>query len=61
MMTRNDFELIADRLKAMYPKPEADTQYRDGYNAAINQIAGACGASNSRFNIDRFKAACGVE
>lgn len=61
MMTQKDFYLIADRLRAMYPSPSTDAQYREGYNAALNQVAGACGASNPRFNIDLFKAACGVK
>ena len=63
MMTRTDFELIARHLKAMYPtqrsdEPASDVDYRDGYNTAINQIAGACSASNSRFDVSRFRLAC---
>ena len=62
MMTRNDFELLARHLKAINPTPQVMGQndYCDGYNAAINQICGACSTSNSRFDIDRFKQACGV-
>lgn len=65
-MTRKDFALIASRLNAMYPtqrsdEPSSDAHYRDGYNTAVNQIAGACSASNPNFDMDRFKTACGVE
>ncbi len=58
MMTRNDFELLARHLKAMYPPEKSD--YRDGYNTAINQVAGACSAAHARFDVDRFKHACGA-
>jgi len=75
MMTRNDFEILARHLKAMYPEaPEYESPtglelaegleesgYRDGYNTAINQVAGACRAVNNRFDADKFKAACGHE
>ena len=45
MMTRNDFEILARHLKAMYPtyrddEPASDEHYRDGYNTAINQVTG---------------------
>lgn len=63
-MTRTDFELLARGLKAMYPtqrsdEPASDVHYRDGYNAALNQVAGTCSSSNARFDADKFKAACG--
>lgn len=66
MLIQKDFELIARHLNAMYPtrrsdEPATDYHYRDGYNVAINQIAGACYSSNSRFDLERFKNACGVE
>ncbi len=65
MMTRNDFEILARHLKAMYPTPRSDepatdVHYRDGYNTAINQVIGACSAVNARFVTKTFKAACGV-
>ena len=68
-MTRNDFEILARHLKAMYPsdpvesdilKRQEQLAYRDGYNAAINQVIGACSAVNSRFDTAKFKAACGI-
>ena len=62
-MTRNDFEILARHLRAMYPrnpKGTRDGDYRDGYNAAINQVIGACSAVNARFDTDQFKRACGV-
>lgn len=65
-MCRNDFELLARSLKAMYPtqrsdEPASDQHYRDGYNTAINQVAGVCSAVNKRFDADKFKAAIGHE
>lgn len=65
MMTRNDFETLARHLKAMYPEidgteDQSDIDYRDGYNAAINQVAGACSAVNARFDVAIFKAAVGA-
>jgi len=66
-MTRNDFEILARHLKAMYPERENWEQsgselndYRDGYNTAINQVMGACSAVNARFDSSKFKSACGV-
>ena len=62
-MTRNDFEILARHLRAMYPrnpKGTRDGDYRDGYIAAINQVIGACSAVNSRFDAAKFKAACGI-
>ena len=69
-MSRNDFEILARHLKAMYPTVSSseairgetgtDENYRDGYNAAINQVIGACSAVNARFNKGMFKRACGV-
>lgn len=67
MMTRNDFELLARSLRATHPSvvhPDivergARKHYCDGYNAAINQITGACSSSNARFDADRFRSACG--
>lgn len=64
MMSRNDFELLARSLKAMYPAEGTaayDSEYRDGYNTAINQVAGVCSAVNKRFDADKFKAAIGHE
>ncbi|HDZ37789.1 MAG TPA: hypothetical protein ENH62_05830 [Marinobacter sp.] len=67
MMTRNDFELLARSLKAMYPKILEDIAtreergYRDGYNTAINQVCGVCSSSNPRFDRDGFLTACGHE
>ena len=69
MMTRNDFEILARHLKAMYPsdpvepdilKRQEQLAYRDGYNAAINQVMGACSAVNARFNAVTFRLACGL-
>lgn len=65
MMARNDFEILARHLKALYPKidgteNQSDVDYRDGYNAAISQVIGACSAVNARFDTERFKAACGI-
>ena len=74
MMTRNDFEILARHLKAMYPEdaeyeaPAGLTEnidgleeeaYADGYRCAINQVCGACSAVNARFDADAFRAACG--
>lgn len=65
MMSRNDFEILARHLKAMYPDvlehgaDQSDIDYRDGYNTAINQVAGACSSVNPRFDADKFKAAIG--
>ena len=67
MMTRNDFELLARNLAAMRPAPESEgvIGYPDdhcaGYDTAINQVAGACRSSNARFDIGKFKRACGIE
>jgi len=65
MVTRNDFEILAKHLKAMYPKidgteNQSDVDYRDGYNAAINQVVDACSAGNARFDKGKFKRACGA-
>ena len=66
-MTRNDCEILAGHLSAMNPgtiDDAGDTHtagYIEGYNAAINQICGACSATNARFNTKVFKNACAKE
>ena len=64
-MTRNDFEILARHLAAMTPGIHSgDTHtagYIEGYHAAINQVCGACSATNARFNSNLFKKACAKE
>ena len=70
-MTRKDYILITARLKAMLPAFINDNRayygeyhcafnYANGYRAAINQVIGALSTDNPSFDVDRFRAACGL-
>ena len=61
-MTKKDYILIAARLCAMLPAigDGENTDYANGYRAAVNQVIGALSTDNPRFNVARFRAACGL-
>lgn len=63
-MTRKDYVLIAQALKAHAPEVSAYTQYADGFNTAHAKIAAKLADSlardNPRFDRARFLEACGV-
>ena len=60
-MTRKNYILIAAHLKAMLPVMfDHDYDYASGYRAAINQVIGALSSDNPRFDVARFRAACGL-
>ena len=68
MMTRNDFELLANALKserasiesAGYPKDICEARLQ-GFSYAVNCVAGVCKANNARFNRGQFFSACGLQ
>ena len=68
-MTRKDFELIANAIKATRANHERDAaagfQYQadfmDGVNAATYTLADALATTNPNFDRARFLKACGVE
>ena len=67
MMTRNDFELLANALKSerasiekTYPEGHKTLHRLQGFGYAVNCVAGVCAANNSRFNRETFLKACGV-
>ena len=69
MMTRNDFELLANALKSERaalvlkygPEQNGYYAYSEGFRAAVNVVAAVCAANNSRFQRGRFFAACGID
>jgi hypothetical protein len=58
-MTRQDFELIAETLKASRPAPHWDANKLAQWNATVNRFCERLRAINTRFNRDRFVSACG--
>jgi hypothetical protein len=61
-MTRKDFEMIANVIRA---RVELHTSHNPTYRTAqyeiANDMATALASTNSRFNRARFLAACGFE
>lgn len=68
MMTRNDFELLANALRSERAHlglgniSNDRLRYRaQGFYAAVNSIAEVCKASNARFKKAKFFKACGID
>lgn len=59
MMCRNDFELLANGLKAAEASINTP-ECAEGFNIAVNVVASVCKASNARFQKAKFFAACGI-
>lgn len=67
MMTRNDFELLANKLRSERAQlglgdiSNDRLRYRaQGFYAAVNCVAEVCKANNARFQGAKFFAACGI-
>ena len=56
-MTRKDFQLIADTLKASKPKSEV-SQPLANWMMTVDRFADALAETNPRFDRDRFINAC---
>lgn len=72
MMTRNDFELLANALKSEHEyikrahstiKGAADPLEArlQGFSYAVKVVAEVCKANNSRFKPAKFFRACGID
>lgn len=64
MMTRQDFEVIAQSIKRTVDVAKAnsaaDQSRIEGVKMAVNAVSDACAASNPRFDRARFLTACGI-
>jgi hypothetical protein len=63
-MTRQDFQLIADVLRARRPAdvhPQLRQLPMDEFRATCEAFANRLAATNPRFNRARFLAACGAQ
>ncbi len=71
MMTRKDFQAIADALRVARPaEPTAENvagecdvlaAEREAWVRAVREVGTACYGANPRFDRGRFEAACGYE
>lgn len=68
MMTRNDFELLANALKSEHASivqagcpNDLRAARLQGFSYAVNCVAGVCKANNARFDTAKFFRACGLE
>ena len=59
-MTRKDFQLIADTLKANKPD-EYWTAETDQWKSTVLEFTINLATTNARFDREGFKAACGLE
>jgi len=57
MMTRKDFQLIADALAVSRPN-ELWLNKHNQWTSTVNNMTTALASSNPRFNPSKFKAAC---
>lgn len=63
-MTRKDFQLIADAIKearTMFPDTVSGDGARLGADAVAVELASRLRATNTRFDREKFLAACGVK
>lgn len=62
-MTRKDFQALASALKAQRDSyaPHWDANLFRAHFDACKAVADVCGASNPRFDRDRFFTACGID
>lgn len=62
-MTRKDYILLAEALKAARMKSEfpAADEFNGGVDAAARLVADALARDNPRFDYDRFMKAAGVQ
>lgn len=59
MISKKDFEAIGAELKCALPEPIFETE-RKAAVRMVQAVATACHILNSRFDQDRFYAACGL-
>lgn len=59
-MSRKDFELIAGSLKFVKPSEEAP-QARRQWESTVDEFAKSLRSTNSNFDSNRFRRACGDE
>jgi hypothetical protein len=59
MMTRKNFQALADGIQEVRASLDCDPAYTDAINAVAERIATICKADNSNFNRQRFLDACG--
>ena len=59
-MTRKDYILIADALKASRPEPHWDPNKESQWCVTFNRLVDRLVEDNPRFDLKIFKEACGI-